>query len=148
VLVVDPNAADGKRTVSAIRRALPDASTVRVQDIKQATRLIFEQGLFTFEPELPRLIFLEPRGIDGQARAFLQRLRARGSTRSVPVVILSRCSRPGEIAQSYLMGARDHVVKPNHLSQYIDEVERVAIAWLQLTRFQADGEHPSADIRT
>jgi len=148
VLVVDPSAADGKRTVTAVQRAIPNAETVRVQDIKQATRLIFEQGLFTLEPEVPRLILLEPRGVGGQARSFLQRLRTRGTTRGVPVIVLSRCSKPGEIAQSYLLGARDHIVKPSHLSQYVDEVERVVIAWLQLAQTQADGEHPSADTRS
>lgn len=131
VLIVDPSLEDAERTVIAVRRAAPGASTVRVQDPRHAMRLMFDQGLFTREPQVPRLIFLEPKGIAINARALLKRLRARNSTRDVPVVVLSDCDRAGEIAQSYLMGARDHIVKPMKSSQYFDEVERVTARWLQ-----------------
>jgi CheY-like chemotaxis protein len=144
VLVVDPVLADAKITASAVRRALPGASTVCVRHARQAMRLIFERGLFTLEPEVPRLIFLEPRGADLYARSLLQRLRVRHVTRGVPVIVLSSCSRPGEIAQSYLMGARDHVVKPAHPSRYIDEVKRITALWV-LAADQSDAEHLSAD---
>jgi CheY-like chemotaxis protein len=138
VLVVDPIPEDAKRTVSAVRRALPAASTVCVRHTQQAMRLIFERGLFTLEPEIPRLIFLEPRGAGVYARSFLQRLRVRNATRDVPVIVLSSGARPGEIAQSYLMGARDHVVKPAHPSKYLDEVERVTTLWFGADQSEAE----------
>jgi CheY-like chemotaxis protein len=130
VLVVDPSSDDAGLTVAAVRRAVPSASTVRVQDAKHAIRLIFDQGLFTREPQVPRLIFLEPNGIALNARVLLQRLRARTATRNVPVIVLSDCARAGEIAQSYLMGARDHIVKPPRPAQYLFEVERATAQWL------------------
>ena len=130
VLIVDPCTEDAERTVAAVRRASPGASTVRLQDPRQAMRLMFDQGLFTVEPQLPRLVFLEPKGIAINARAMLKRMRARNATRAVPVVVLSDCARAGEIAQSYLMGARDHVVKPAQTSRYFAAVERAMTLWL------------------
>jgi len=59
VIICDRSASRARLTVAGLHRAEEGLSTVRVREISQLHRLMFEQGLFTREPQIPRLLLIE-----------------------------------------------------------------------------------------
>jgi two-component system, response regulator len=129
VLIVDPIASDARRTATALRRAIPNSSSAHVMHAEQALRLMVDHGLFTEQPQLPRLILLEVSAL-ADGKNLLKRICTDERTRNVPVVVFSSTREPLDIEDSYLLGARAHVMKPLDPTEYESEVERVVILWL------------------
>jgi CheY-like chemotaxis protein len=122
--------ADAKLTLAGVRRGAPDASSLRVRDDTQVLRLVFQQGLFTVEPQIPRLILLDF-SESGEQRA-LERLRANPSTRDIPIVIVtSDYDRVPRLALA--VGVTACVKKCSDEPRYINSVARVISACLRTT---------------
>jgi DNA-binding NarL/FixJ family response regulator len=130
VLVADYADRDARKTLAAIRRVAPIASTLRVLHGDQAARLMFNRGLFTAEPQIPRLVILDlnlPR-IDG--KSLLRRLSRHARTQRVPVVVFTESRNAEDIHDSYRLGARAYIEKPADPLRYDLAVEQVAAKWL------------------
>jgi CheY-like chemotaxis protein len=122
VLLIDDCDADSKITFAAVRRAAPLASLVRVKDGEQALRLMFHQGLFTNAPHVPRLIVLELNVPRTNGRGVLRRLRDETLAERVPVIVLTSSPDRAALEESYALGARECLVKPNDTAEYLSEV--------------------------
>lgn len=126
VLLIDDCDASCKVTSAAIRRAAPTASLVRVKHGEQALRLIFDQGLLTHAPHIPRLIVLAWNVSNPSGDLVLRRLRET-SAPAIPVIVLTATSDRHSIAESYALGARECLVKSrtaDYLSQMAQAVQR------------------------
>jgi CheY-like chemotaxis protein len=133
VLVADYADNDARKTLAAIRRVAPIASTLRVLHGDQAVRLMFNRGLFTAEPQIPRLVILElnlPR-ING--KSLLRRLSRHVRTQRIPVVVFTQSRNPEDVHDSFRLGARAYIEKPTDPLRYALAVERVAAQWLNGT---------------
>jgi CheY-like chemotaxis protein len=124
ILLIDDCDADSKITFAAARQAAPSASLVRVKDGEQALRLMFHQGLFTNAPHVPRLIVLELNVPRTSGYGVLRRLRAETVTERVPVIVLTSNHDRRALEESYELGARECLVKPNDTDEYLSEVSR------------------------
>jgi CheY-like chemotaxis protein len=130
VLLIEDSDADSKRTAAAVRSAAPLASLVRVKDGDQALRLLFCKGLFTEEPQIPRLIFLELDAPRTNGSAVLERLRGDTNARAVPVILL--LSSPNEdIDAGQSAGASACLLKSFHAEDYCFEVSRFVKRYLE-----------------
>jgi DNA-binding NarL/FixJ family response regulator len=129
VLLIEPSDADAKRTLAAIRKAKPDASTLRVVDAAQASRLMFGQGLFTEEPQIPRLILVDLPAAGDAAKDALLRLRSLGLRRPVPIVIFSSQRTDRDILNAHLLGAHLNLQKPEEPDAYATAVQRIIRTW-------------------
>jgi CheY-like chemotaxis protein len=125
LLVIDPSPADGRNAVAAMRQVEPDAATVRLPDVHQALRLMFERGLFVREPQVPRLILCAC--IDHHFEPFMGRLRSEEPTRDVPVIVASGMCEAGTIERSRQLGAQMHVWKNSDPDRYSREIQRAVI---------------------
>ena len=130
VLLIEPLDSDARKTLDAIHRKAPNASTVRVLEGEQAERLMFERGLFSEAPQLPRLIIADVAATGDSTRSVLRRIKSHTSTQNVPVVIFSATRNPSDILESHLMGVQMSVMKPEDADEYCSSVERIIAAWL------------------
>jgi CheY-like chemotaxis protein len=133
VLLVENSDADSRITSAAVRTAAPLASLVRVKDGDQALRLIFSKGLFTKEPQIPRLILLELHAPRTNGSAVLERLRDDANARAVPVVLLTSSPIEGHVEASHASGAYACLVKSFHPDEYFSEVSRFVKHYLKWT---------------
>ena len=99
----------------------------------QALRIMFDRGLFTAKPQIPRLILLDVGALEG-GTAFLKRICADARTCDVPVVVLSASRDLSLIEDCYSFGARTYARKPTDPAEYDAEIERVAYEWLTNTQ--------------
>lgn len=140
VLIVDPVAADATRTSTALRRRFRDISIVRVMHADQALRLMFDQGLFTIEPQLPRLILLDICALpDG--KEFLTRITTDHRTRDIPVIALSKNGEPTVVAHTHSVGVAAHPVESVDQAEYESKLERSAGIWLDSATNQRTERH-------
>jgi DNA-binding NarL/FixJ family response regulator len=127
VLLIEPSDADARRTLSAIREFKPELSTLRVVDAAQASRLMFEQGLFTQAPQMPRLILVDLPAAGDAARDALLRVKALDKT--IPIVIFSAQRSPKDILDAHLLGAHLNLQKPEQPADYSAAVVRLIGHW-------------------
>ena len=125
VLLIDACDADSKLTRAAVRSAAPTASLVRVKDGEQALRLMFDNGLYTKAPHVPRLVLLELNVPRTNGHGVLRRLRDEVSGAGVAVVVLTSSRDRAAIEASYTLGALECLSKPHDPDVYRREVERV-----------------------
>jgi CheY-like chemotaxis protein len=104
VLLIDDCDSSARTTLAAIRSATPMASVVRVKDGEQALRLIFDKGLFTESPQIPRLIFLRLDELNADD-PLLARLRDESEETRIPLVVLSATVDRSEIATRQALNA-------------------------------------------
>lgn len=130
VLIIDPSSTDSQKTSAAIKSKAPRASVVRVISGDQAARLMFEQGLFTQEPQIPTLIIVDLAAAGEPAKLALRRLKDSRFSQEVPVVIFSGRRDAKDILDSHLLGADMNVMKPSDEKEYAAAVERIATNWL------------------
>jgi CheY-like chemotaxis protein len=131
VLIIEPLDSDAKKTVAAIHRKSPQASTLRVLGGEQAERLIFAQGLFTEAPQVPRLIIVDLAAAGVAAKNLLRRLRAQPQTQSIPIAIFSASRNPGDLLESHLLDVQMSIVKPDDPIEYASAVERIMATWFE-----------------
>ena len=124
VLLIDACDADSKLTRAAVRSAAPAASLVRVKDGEQSLRLMFDNGLYTKAPHVPRLVLLELNVPRTNGHGVLRRLRDEASGAGAVVVLTSSRDRAA-IEASYALGALECLSKPHDADVYRREVERV-----------------------
>ena len=127
VLIIDPSDDDAKKTIAAIRRKAPKVSTLRVKSADQAAQLMFERGLFTERPQVPRLIVIDLVAAGEGGAATLRRLK---NYANVPVIIFSATRTSKDILNSYLLGAQMNFLKPADANEYGAAIERVVGMWL------------------
>ena len=130
ILIIDPSDVDAKKTVAAIRRKAPKASTLRVTTGDQAARLMFDRGLFTEAPQVPSLIIVDLAASDECVKATLRRLRGCRLDDDVPVVIFSGRRSARDILDSHLLGAHLNIIKPTEPKEYASAVDRMITLWL------------------
>jgi two-component system response regulator len=147
ILLVEDNAYDEALTLRAFRKSGLESYVVVARDGVEALNRIFgtdgadggaeaptPSPSVTGSPQLPRLVLLDlqlPR-IDGFE--VLRRLRARPSTRLVPVVILSSSLEREDLATSYALGANSYIRKPVDFAEFIVTAGQLGEYWLGLNQ--------------
>ena len=122
LLVIDPSPSDARHAVAAMRQVEPDAATVRLLDVRQALRLMFEEGLLVKEPQVPRLILCAC--VERDLEPFMGRLRSEQPTREVPVIVVSRQC---DTERNRTFGPQVHVRKDSDPEHYSREIQRAMI---------------------
>jgi CheY-like chemotaxis protein len=132
ILVVD----DSDEQFEALRRAfrrIGIANPVRrCGDGDEALDYLFRRGDYAEPASAPRpavvLLDLNLPGTDG--REVLGRMKAEPCLRSIPVVVLTTSSNPGDIRDCYRTGAAGFVIKPVKFDEFLRTVERLKAYWL------------------
>lgn len=132
ILLVEDNPQDEMLAVRALRRAHVANRIDVARDGQQALDYLFRQGDFAGRPgpDLPAVVLLDislPRltGLE-----VLERLRADGRTRLLPVVILTSSDEDTDRLASYEFGANSFVRKPLDFAEFAETVARLGVYWI------------------
>jgi hypothetical protein len=130
-VIVDPNSTDAKLTAEALRRVIPDASVIRVLHADQASRILFERGLWSDKPESPRLLVVDAYAL-AEGEAWLERVCWDEKTREVPVIVHSFGGNDLDVEAISALGISAFVAKNKNHSEYRMRIEMVAAQVLSM----------------
>lgn len=126
ILLVEDNADDERMTTRAFKKVGRTERVEICRDGEEAVRKL--ESL----QDVPLLILLDlklPR-LDGVE--VLTAIRDSGSTRTVPVVVMTSSDEPTDRAACYALGCNAFVRKPIDFDQYMEQVGMVFRFWLDV----------------
>jgi two-component system response regulator len=137
LLLVEDNTYDEALTLRAFGKHGLASSVVVARDGVEALACLLDDEAERApggSERLPRLILLDlqlPR-MDGFE--VLRRLRARPSTRLVPIVVLSSSLEHEDLARCYALGANSYIRKPVDYAEFVITTAQLGIYWLGLNQ--------------
>lgn len=136
ILLVEDNAQDERLTLRALSKANLANAVQVVRDGQQALDCLFREGPFAQEPDpgLPTVVLLDLSLPRVSGLEVLERLRADGRTRLVPVVILTSSDDDEDRLRSYRLGANSFVRKPVDFAAFAEAVARLGLYWMALNK--------------
>jgi two-component system response regulator len=82
--------------------------------------------------ELPSLTLLDLKLPKVSGLEVLRRIRAKGDTRRMPVVILTSSLDDQDLAVAYDLGVNSYIRKPVDFNQFVQAIEQLRLDWLIL----------------
>jgi len=125
ILLVEDNPDDAKLTVRMLRRSNIDSEIIVARNGEEALHLFLDKE----SVRLPTLMLLDlhmPK-IDGLE--VLHWIRTNEWTRLLPVFMLTSSNEERDIAQSYLLGANNYLVKPLDIDQFTQAMRQIGVSW-------------------
>ena len=132
VLLVEDNIHDAEMTIRALRKVNLANNLVHVKDGEEALEFIFAKGKFSDRQpaDLPKVILLDIKMPKVDGIEVLKQLKARESSKSIPVVIMTSSKEEEDIINSYELGVNSYVVKPVDFEGFARAVSQLGMYWL------------------
>jgi len=131
ILLVEDNPDDELLTLRALRANNLGNYVEVARDGAQAVEYLLGEG-HASRP-LPELVLLDLKLPKMDGLEVLQRVRANGRTRRLPVVVLTSSREEQDIISSYELGANSYVRKPVDFEQFLEAVRQLGLYWLVLS---------------
>ena len=136
ILLVEDNPRDEALTMRALRKSNIVNEVVVARNGVEALDYLFGTGPHAgrdmdVEPQLVLLDLKLPK-VDGLQ--VLQKIRADGRTRRLPVVVFTSSSEEEDLIRSYDLGANSYVRKPVDFEQFMDAARQLGLYWLVLNQ--------------
>ena len=130
ILLVEDNPMDAELALHALEEQRVAHEIVVLQDGADALDYLLQRGSFVIRsPGPPVVAFLDlkmPR-VDGLT--LLREMKAHGSLRTIPVVMLTSSREEQDLIRSYEAGVNAYVVKPVDFQQYVEAVQKLGQFW-------------------
>ena len=123
ILLVEDNPDDAALTKLALRGVPAQLEVAR--DSREALDYLFGDT-----HDAPWLVLLDLRLPDSDGLEVLRRIREDERTRLVPVVVLTSSMAPGDVGESYRLGANSFVRKPGDFDRFSERVREIGAYWL------------------
>ena len=132
VLLVEDNIHDAEMTIRALRKVNLANNLVHVKDGEEALEFIFAKGKFSNRQpaDLPKVILLDIKMPKVDGIEVLKQLKARESSKAIPVVIMTSSKEEEDIINSYELGVNSYVVKPVDFEGFARAVSQLGMYWL------------------
>lgn len=132
VLLVEDNADDEELTRLAFEENAIAAELVVVRDGPEALEYLFGSGCHagTERSPLPRLVLLDIKLPKLGGHEVLERIRADGRTRHLPVVMMTTSGEARDRQNSTRLGADGFFRKPVDFPSFSEALGRIAHVWL------------------
>lgn len=136
ILLVEDNPDDEALTLRALKKNNILNEVVVARDGVEALDFLFGTGAhagrdLTLMPEVILLDINLPR-INGLE--VLEKIRANGRTRLLPVVILTTSNEEQDKIRSYTLGANSFIRKPVDFLQFSEAIRQLGLYWLVLNQ--------------
>ena len=129
-MLVEDNPMDAELALHALEEQRVAHEIVVLQDGADALDYLLQRGSFASRPPGPPVVaFLDlkmPR-VDGLT--LLREMKAHGSLRTIPVVMLTSSREEQDLIRSYEAGVNAYVVKPVDFQQYVEAVQKLGQFW-------------------
>ena len=115
----------------------PNRSIFHVKDGEEALDFIFATGKFAGLREIqnvPKVILLDIQMPKVNGIEVLEKIKADGRTKIIPVVILTSSNQSPDIKKCYDLGVNSYIVKPVEFEAYAKAIKDLGLYWLLLNR--------------
>jgi len=136
ILLVEDNPRDEALTMRALRKSNIVNEVVVVRDGVEALDYLLGTGAHEGRDldDMPQLILLDLKLPKVDGLQVLQKIRADGRTRRLPVVVFTSSSEEEDLIRSYDLGANSYVRKPVDFEQFMDAARQLGLYWLVLNQ--------------
>lgn len=137
ILLVEDNIADEELTLMAFEKNGIQNPLLVARDGQEALDFLFCTGEYADRDcaDLPQVILLDLKLPRISGLEVLQRIRANGQTKHVPVVILTSSREEKDMIDAYDLGTNAYVQKPVDFSEFTQAVKTLGLFWLLLNQW-------------
>ncbi len=134
ILLIEDNASDIDLTKRALEKGHILNNLVVVSDGQEALDYLFGTGPYADRDvsDLPTLTLLDLKLPKVSGLDVLRRIRTEGSTRRMPVVILTSSREEQDMAAGYDLGVNSYIRKPVDFEHFVQSVGQLGLYWLVL----------------
>lgn len=134
ILLIDDNPSDVKLTKRALEQNKIANELIVAEDGGEALDYLFASGRYAGRDvrDIPAVVLLDLKLPKVDGLEVLQKIRANGITRLLPVVILTSSDQEADMISSYKLGANSYIRKPVDFHQFAEAVHTLGMNWLLL----------------
>jgi CheY-like chemotaxis protein len=125
ILIVEDNPGDQRLIREAFQETQRAPGTAVAKDGVEALDYLYRRGAFA-DAKRPDLILLDLNLPKKGGKEILAEIKNDPILKSIPVVVFSSSSAPGDVGSAYALHANCYVTKPADLGELFD-----AIAWIE-----------------
>ena len=145
VLLIEDNLDDALLAQTALEGTRKIGSVIHSPDGADALDYLFCKGVHSErEPLLPDLVLLDLKLPKIGGLTVLEKIRQDARTALLPVIILTTSAEPGDIRNSYRLGANSYIRKPVDYTRFVEIAHKVTDYWLDLNIPPYEGSSSSS----
>ncbi|MBZ0105545.1 MAG: response regulator [Sulfuricella denitrificans] len=132
ILIVEDSEEDYETLERAFRKSGLANPVIRCCDGDEALDFLFHRNEFAHDQRLPGMILLDLNlpGTDGYE--VLEKVKMDKNLRSIPVIVLTCSSDPGDISRCYASGANTYIQKPVSFEGFLQAIQRLKEYWFEI----------------
>ena len=136
ILLVEDNPRDEALTLRALKKNKIANQVVIARNGVEALEYLFGTGAYAERDMqvMPQLVLLDLKLPKVDGLQVLQKIRAEGRTRRLPVVVFTSSSEEEDLIKSYNLGANSYVRKPVDFEQFMESTKQLGLYWLVLNQ--------------
>jgi CheY-like chemotaxis protein len=133
IVLVEDNPADLELAIRALTRAGLGNRIQVARDGEEALEFLLPVDGSRVSPH-PKVVLLDLKLPKVDGFEVLHRLKTNPRTLTIPVVVLTSSSEPGDLIRSYELGANSYIVKPVDFEGFARAIEQTGHYWLRLNQ--------------
>jgi two-component system response regulator len=131
VLLVEDSASDAELCIRALKKHNFANKLVWAKDGAEALDLLFGTGEHAGrDPLRPKVVLLDLRLPKVDGLEVLRQVKADGSTRALPIVILTSSKEERDIVEAYGLGVNSFISKPVEFGAFAETIAKLGFYWL------------------
>lgn len=136
ILLVEDNPYDAELTLRALKNKGLANKLLTFSDGVEALDFLFGDGVYSGRNLAlrPKVILLDLKLPRINGLEVLEKIRADGRTKTIPVVILTSSQEESDIVKGYNLGVNSYMVKPVDFDKFFQAVEELGLYWLLLNK--------------
>ena len=131
VLLVEDSASDAELCIRALKKHNFANKLVWAKDGAEALDLLFGTGEHAGrDPLRPKVVLLDLRLPKVDGLEVLRQVKADGSTRALPIVVLTSSKEERDIVEAYGLGVTSFISKPVEFVAFAETIAKLGFYWL------------------
>lgn len=134
ILLVEDSANDAELTIRALKSHNLANKLIHVQNGQEALDFLLgtEATAGRDANHMPKVVLLDLKLPKVDGIEVLRRLRAKESTKLLPVVVLTSSREDRDVLEAYQLGVNSYIVKPVDFENFSEAVSSLGLYWLVL----------------